>query len=87
MKENMQIARQGSRGSGQLLVSRYGTVARKPNLRKYNTALLAALAGGVANTILIQYYRQNKNFSYHFRPESKNSPLRVRHTRRLGRRL
>ena len=87
MTENMQIARQGSHGSGQPLVSRYWTAARKPNLRKYHRALLAALAGGVDNTTLIQYYRQNKNFSYHFHPESKNSPLRVRHTRRKGSRL
>jgi len=74
----------GSHGSGQPLVSRYWTAARKSNLRKYHRALLAALAGGVDNMILIQYHRQNKNFSYHFRLESKNSPLCVQHTRRSG---
>jgi len=42
----------GSRGSSQPIVSRYWTETRKPNLRKHHRALLAALAGGVANTIL-----------------------------------
>ena len=42
----------GSRGSSQPIVSRYWTETRKPNLRKHHRALLVALAGGVANTIL-----------------------------------